>query len=311
MSQTFLGIDTSNYTTSLSVCKDGEITENIRIPLPVAAGEAGLRQSDAVFHHTVNIPQAFSKLGTDLKNMSAIGCDVRPRDAECSYMPCFLSGRAVACALSKTLGVPMYEYSHQANHIKAAVYSAKMPVYDNFYAYHLSGGTFELLKVSPDARSYEVKIVGGTLDTTAGQIIDRVGVALGLSFPCGAQLERLADENIEPLPKVRPSVKGTSCNLSGLQNIAQKYIKERKSKPFVAAYTMKFIIQTLDLMTSELLAEQRLPLLFSGGVASNGAIRAFFTEKYGAYFAPGAYSADNACGAALLCRDEYIKETLI
>lgn len=301
-----LGIDTSNYTTSLSVCVDGVITENVKLPLTVKTGEVGIRQNDAVFLHTVNLSKAFEILKCDLKSISAVGYSDRPRNAEGSYMPCFLCGQSTASIIANTLKIPVYKNSHQQGHIKAAVYSSGMPEYDRFYAYHLSGGTLELLSVKNDGTSYECEIVGKTLDVTAGQMIDRVGVMLGLAFPCGKALEELARQNTEKLPKFSVSVNGTNCNLSGLQNKAENMIKSGAASSYTAAYVFEFIKLTIDKMTENLYKNEKLPLLFSGGVSSNGYLKEFFKNKYGAYFAEPVYSADNAAGTALLTYKRFI-----
>lgn len=305
MSTTVLGIDTSNYTTSLSVCCDGEIKENIKLPLSVKDGDVGLRQSDAVFLHTVNLPKAFDMLKCDLKSISAVGYSDRPRNAEGSYMPCFLCGQNAATIVSDTLKIPIFKNSHQEGHIKAALYSSKMPEYGKFYAYHLSGGTLELLTVTKDDDNYNCKITGKTLDVTAGQIIDRTGVMLGLSFPCGKALQDLAEQNTAKIPKINVSVNNTDCNLSGLQNKAENMFKNGTEPSYIAAYVLEFIIKTIEIMTDNALATDNLPLLFSGGVASNKQIKEHFTKKYGAYFAEPVYSADNAAGTALITYNRF------
>ena len=308
MSVTVLGIDTSNYTTSTAVCVDGVITENVKIPLPVGKGEVGLRQSDAVFSHTKNLPLCFDMIKTDLKSVSAVGYSDKPRNAEGSYMPCFLCGKSVSAAVSKSLCVPQYAFSHQEGHIRAAIYSSKMPHYGEFYAYHLSGGTFELLFVKADGIRYATEIIGGTLDVTAGQMIDRTGVMLGLSFPCGRELERLALENSEKITDIKTSVKGSYCNLSGLQNKTEALNGSGRSKEYIAAYTLQTVIETLDKMTDNAMKKRELPVLFSGGVASNRQIKDHFSKKYGAYFAEPAFSSDNAAGTALLAYERYMNE---
>ena len=306
MSVSVLGIDTSNYTTSLSVCVDGEIKENVKLPLTVKNGEVGVRQNEAVFLHTVNLPKVFDMLKCDLKSISAVGYSDRPRNTEGSYMPCFLCGQSAASIIADTLKIPVFKNSHQEGHIKAAVYSSKMPECEKFYAYHLSGGTLELLTVTYDGISYNCEISGKTLDVTAGQMIDRVGVMLGLSFPCGKALEELAENNIEKLPKITVSVSDMNCNLSGLQNKATEMINNGKSRSYAAAYVLEFIKATIDKMTENAYKNKKLPLLFSGGVSSNKYLREFFTDKYAAYFAEPVYSADNAAGTALLTYQRFV-----
>ena len=153
MKNIILGIDTSNYTTSVAVMTDeGELLANIKRPLLVAEGERGLRQSDAVFSHIKNIPSAMGEARAFIDNnkIVAVGVSERPRNQDGSYMPCFLSGVAVAEAISAALCVPLYKFSHPCGHIMAAVYSSgKTELLDkSFGAFHVSGGTTELLKIN-------------------------------------------------------------------------------------------------------------------------------------------------------------------
>ncbi len=300
-----LGIDTSNYTTSVAICDNGIITENIRIPLPVAEGGVGLRQSDAVFAHIKNMPQLMNSIRSDISDINAVGVSSRPRDAAGSYMPCFLSGVAVASSISKSLNVPLYEFSHQAGHIRAAMYSANVDFEDIFYAYHLSGGTFELLQAKREDGTFKVDIIGGSKDVTAGQLIDRVGVKLGLSFPCGAALEKLANDFKGEKTKPKISVNGLFCNMSGAENMCCKMIDAGMDKSQVAFFLTEFIRATLEKMTDNLILEKsRADIIFSGGVSSNKTLAGFMQKKYGAYCAEPQFSQDNAAGIALLCMEK-------
>ena len=301
----FLGVDTSNYTTSMALCgEDGKIYANCKKLLPVKAGERGLRQSDAVFAHTVNLPQVADMIGS--ADIAAIGYSGYPRDNEGSYMPCFLCGKAYAESLSKLLSLPIASFSHQRGHIRAALYSADAEhlLGKEYLAFHLSGGTTEVLHV----KNRKIELIGGTNDLTAGQAIDRVGVMMGLNFPCGAELEKLCSD-VTVSEKCKISVKGYTCNLSGLENLAKKIYDNGSSKAEVAAYTMQFILQTLDKITENLVLDYPgLPLVYSGGVMSNKRIKEFFMSKYGAYFAAPEFSSDNAAGASLLAYDEFKNE---
>ncbi len=295
-----LGIDTSNYTTSCAICKDGEIIENVRLPLTVAQGKGGLRQSDALFLHTKALPAAIAQLTTPLKDISAIGVSSRPRSVDGSYMPCFLSGDCCADILGRALQVPVYRTSHQDGHIYAGAYSAGFDITDkSFYALHLSGGTLEILDITTKKNIESVSICAEALDLTAGQLIDRVGLMLGLAFPCGAEISRLAEENTEKLPKIKCSVKGSDCNLSGVYNMAEKCKADGKSDSFIAAFVMEYIIKTVDAMIAVLFETEKKPLLFCGGVSSSTVMKKYFQNKYGAFFAHPQFSSDNAAGCAL------------
>ncbi len=314
----FLGIDTSNYTTSLSVVGvGGDVQKNIKVPLHVKEGEVGLRQSDAVFAHTKNLPYAFAEADGLIKSSEvlAIGVSARPRDAQGSYMPCFLSGLAVGAALSESLGCPVYENSHQAGHIMAAMYSSGMAESysgGRFISFHVSGGTTEMLLCEKNGQGISAEIIGETLDLNAGQATDRCGVMLGCSFPCGKELEKIALDYYaahERIGGFGVSVRGTNCNLSGLENITKKLYLERGDAGYVAAFLFEYISKTLVKMTDAACEKYtRLPLLYAGGVMSNSIIKERIHEKYKhAWFAAPEFSSDNAAGAALLARERYLK----
>lgn len=300
----FLGIDTSNYTTSAAIADLSGVVQSEKQLLPVAQGERGLRQSDALFFHTRALPEIIERLGR--RDICAVGYSARPRDGADSYMPCFLAGESAARSIASVLGVPAYPFSHQAGHIAAALYSCGHEELHGtrFLAFHVSGGTTDLISVSPDG---QITRVGGTQDLNAGQLIDRVGVMLGLSFPAGPALERLMGDT--PLPAARPCVRGLKCNLSGGENRAADMIRRGEEPCAVAAYTVALILNTLDRMTSAALEQLgKQPVVFAGGVMSNCTIRNYMQEKYGAYFAEPKYSSDNAAGTALLCRRRYLSE---
>ena len=308
----YLGIDTSNYTTSLAVCnEDGEVIANIKKLLDVKDGEKGLRQSDAVFSHVKNLPMLSNELSSALENckIEAVGVSVSPRDIEGSYMPCFLVGRATAVTVAASHNVPVYEFSHQAGHIMAALYSCNMVnelINREFIAFHVSGGTTEALYVKPNGNTFAVDIVGATADISAGQAIDRAGVMMGLKFPCGKELERLANEYTGKLPKPKICVKGMEFNLSGLENISDKLYKETLDKPYVAAYVLNFVSETLIKLTENIReAYPSIPIVYAGGVMSNKILQSKLSKFADTYFATPDFSADNAAGIALLARKSH------
>lgn len=300
-----LGIDTSNYTTSASLIRSGEIIANVKIPVGVAEGGVGVRQSDAVFSHVKNLSSAIEKaLGAAQGRIDAIGVSTRPRSVEGSYMPCFLAGATVARSIAAAMDIPLYEVSHQDGHVAAALYSCRRLdiLEERFIAFHVSGGTTEMLLCD----NFSIEKIGGTVDLTAGQAIDRTGVMMGLAFPCGPHIEKLA-YGID-VPKVKVCVNGLECNLSGLQNKTKELFEKSSSKEETSAYLIEFIRATLDKLTENALKQYGdLPVVFAGGVMSNSIIRESLSKKYGAYFADPAYSADNACGVAVLAEMEYKK----
>ncbi len=297
-----LGIDTSNYTTSVALAEESGFRQQRKL-LSVGKGERGLRQSDALFLHTVDLPALMRSL-SPMGRLDAVAYSARPRDAEGSYMPCFLAGAAAAESVAAALDVPVYRFSHQAGHLMAAVHSCgdEKIGEEEFLAFHLSGGTTELLLVRPDRElGFAVSVLGATLDLSAGQLIDRVGVMLGLSFPCGGSLERLAAESAS-MPRVHVCVRGFSCNLSGAENMAQKLFREGAPACDVARFALRFVERTvLEMSAAAREKYPALPILYAGGVMRNAAIRSAVAAAFSnVWFAEPSLSSDNAVGTAYL-----------
>lgn len=303
-----LGIDTSNYTTSVAVYNGSEVFQN-KLLLPVKDGEKGLRQSDAVFHHTARLYPVFEELLSGINgDITSIGVSEKPRDADGSYMPCFLVGVNAAHCIASAMKKPVYGFSHQAGHIAAALYSADCLdlVSQRFIAFHVSGGTTEMLLVSPDKeRGFAVEIIGETTDLNCGQVIDRAGVMMGLAFPCGKEIERLALESDRTYnPKI--CVKGGNCSLSGVENQCKKMLADGEQKENIARYCLDFAGKTIEKMTEYAISEYgNLPLVYAGGVMSDVIIKDRIQSKFNAEFAKLEFSCDNAAGVAVLA---YLKE---
>ena len=305
MDKLCLGFDTSNYTTSAAVFGGGT-AENRGKLLTVPEGALGLRQSDALFQHVKRLHRMVERLRADgaLGRIAAVGASTRPREVEGSYMPCFLVGEGQGRTLAAALGVPFYPCSHQQGHVAAAAWSAgREDLLDRPHlAWHLSGGTTELLKVEPEGHTVRAEAVGGTSDIAAGQLVDRTGVLLGLPFPAGKALDALYPE-ADGASFFRVKLNGLTFSLSGMENQV-KGLLERGEKPAnIARFAIDTVMDVLLRATQE--AQRRwpgLPVLCSGGVASNRQIRAAMEKTCGAVFAQPQYAADNALGVAILAR---------
>lgn len=299
---TALGIDTSNYTTSAALVTGGEVFHSKQL-LSVRQGEKGLRQSDAVFQHVRQLDEVLKPLFEMGANIDTIGVSNRPRNEEGSYMPCFLVGEHTAQTLADALHVPLEKFSHQQGHIAAALYSAGHMelLEEKFLAFHVSGGTTEALLCEPGIQGELIcRCVARSLDLKAGQAIDRVGVMLGLSFPAGPALEKLAGSCAEDI-SYQPSMKGADCSLSGIENQCRTLLERKAAAAYIAKYCITAVCKTLERMTETLQSDyQGLPLLFSGGVCSNAMLKTVLSERFGACFATPEFSADNAAGPALL-----------
>ena len=299
-----LGFDTSNYTTSIAYF-DGESGVNCSQLLPVKPGELGLRQSDAVFHHTKSLPELSGRLFSHVNGevIGAVGVSTRPRAVEGSYMPCFMVGYSHAKLLADAYKVPLVEVSHQQGHVAASLWSAgRLDLMDKPHlAWHLSGGTTELLLVEPDEKNVKCTRIGGTTDISAGQLIDRTGVMLQLPFPAGKHVDALSKEAMgKELFRVKcPELE---FSLSGVQNKVEQFHKQSGDAVETAAYALRCVIYAVRKATENALKKYPgLEVVFSGGVASNAMLRERIKDLNPVFSEPQ-YSTDNAMGVAVLTK---------
>ncbi len=297
-----IGFDTSNYTTSIAYF-DGVDGYNCSKLLPVRAGELGLRQSDAVFHHTQSLPELSGRLFSHISMdaITAVGVSTRPRAVEGSYMPCFSVGYSHAKLLADFLQVPLVECSHQQGHVAASLWSAgRMDLmHTSHLAWHLSGGTTELLLVEPEGKNVCCTRIGGTTDISAGQLIDRTGQLLGLQFPAGKQLDALS-QNAVKTDVFKVKCPQMEFSLSGVQNKVQQYHAAQPDPVETAGYALRCVCQAVLQATKNAMKEYPgLPMVFSGGVASNAMLRKELGPMDPIFSEPQ-YSTDNAIGVAVL-----------
>ena len=301
-----IGIDTSNYTTSIAFF-DGSGGENCSRLLPVKQGELGLRQSDAVFAHIKSLPELSGRLFSNIsrENLTSIGVSTRPRAVEGSYMPCFMVGYSHAKMLADAFDVPLVEVSHQQGHVAASLWSSgHLELMDEPHlAWHLSGGTTELLLVEPEGRNVRCTKIGGTSDISAGQLIDRTGQLLELSFPSGKQIDALSKE-----ASLKETFKVKCCDmvfsLSGVQNKVQQFHVVHGDPAETAAYALRCVAKAVYLASEQALkAYPGLRIVFSGGVASNSMLREI-VKPLNPIFSQPQFSTDNAMGVAVLAHRE-------
>ena len=307
MNRYTLGIDTSNYATSLAVFDTaGEVVCAKKRFLPVKEGQLGLRQSDALFHHTVALPEMMQELAQefDLTKIDAVGVSQKPRPVEGSYMPCFLAGVSAAAAFAQAKGIPLVRTTHQQGHAAAALFAAKgeQLFAEKVLLFHISGGTTDLLLCDQVRR---ITTLGTSTDLYAGQAVDRLGVKLGFPFPAGVYVSEqaaLCKEKVHP----KVSVHGLTCSLSGLENQCAKLLADGHDAPYVCKYCLLCVGETLVRMANNALAEHPgLPVVFAGGVMSSDLIRTYVTNRVpNAHFVPGKFASDNAIGISILAARE-------
>jgi N6-L-threonylcarbamoyladenine synthase len=308
MSRLTLGIDTSNYKTSVAVTDEmGKVNYQRSEFLKVEQGERGLRQSVAFFQHCQVLPTFIQEAMAQVnpRDIQAVAVSSRPRNIEGSYMPVFLSGLQTGTVIASTLNVPMYLFSHQEGHIEAILSSLPDVPDEQFLLFHLSGGTTECLLCRRTKEGYEEQIVGGTKDISIGQLLDRTGVQLGYSFPAGKYLDRIAcEKEVSTLPtKVR--ITDGYFNLSGMETQVRKYV-EKEGDTVVPGVFRR--IEALLHETAIFLSDKYhvSTVIMAGGVSASETLRRYSNswnpkrDQCRIYFGNPILSGDNAVGISLL-----------
>lgn len=320
--KSILGIDTSAYTTSLALVSEaGEVKADVRQVLKVEAGKRGLRQSEALFRHIRNLPFLFTQVEDKLvaQPLGAVAVSIRPRNVAGSYMPVFVAGESIARSLASATGVPLFMFSHQEGHIMAAAAEFSSVLPEIYMAVHFSGGTSEVLMVRPGNEFYyNITVLAATTDLHAGQLVDRVGVKMGLPFPSGKYLEEMARAAVPAGRKnlsIPAAVNEDRFSFSGAESLALRFLEEGVPKEEVAFAVLRCISNTLEkVIKNQVRLHGVRHVLLAGGVMANSLIRERLRERLShpavglnLFFAPPGLSTDNAVGTALLGRMKWLK----
>lgn len=266
-----------------------------------------MQQSEMLYQHIRNLPDLMEATAQG-RNFSLLGIGVsaRPRPRKDSYMPVFLAGLGFARSLAALYHIPLWQISHQDNHLEAAVWSSKGLEAERFLFLHASGGTTDLLLAEKSASNYILTEIGASLDLHAGQFVDRIGVALGLGFPAGPALEKLAEEHGEII-EIPVSVHKTKVSFSGPCTWVLRAI-ENTSASNIAAGVQWGLAETFVRMIRNGATEYNVKdVILAGGVCANQWIRNHMKEKLAKrgirmWTPEKQYSGDNASGCAAFAR---------
>jgi N6-L-threonylcarbamoyladenine synthase len=322
-----LGLDTSNYTTSVALLDSNyRIIYDLRQPIKVKEGMKGIRQSEALFQHSENLPQMLdSVLRKYANDIIGVSVSTRPRPIKESYMPVFKAGINAGNIIASTLNIPLFETSHQEGHIEAAKYNKDGEHLHNFDSnekialFHLSGGTTEIL--------LDNKIIGGSKDISFGQLIDRLGVSAGFSFPAGKKLGEIACTKLKEIGSydkiksmalkefkhISRSKNELYVNLSGLDSQIKRIIEGNQGSNKCQFNLERLITEVfylisdcLKTLTKDIKKQYNIMyVIFVGGVSSSKFIREYIISETNEssvriHFAQPELSVDNAVGVAAL-----------
>ncbi len=304
-----IGFDTSCYTTSIAaISLDKEVILNKKILLKVKKDSKGLRQSEAVFQHVNNLGELGNSINETLKKYNIIGvcASSKPRPLDNSYMPVFTVGCNFAKLISSINNCSYFETSHQENHIEASLFRNELKNKKRFLAVHMSGGTTEILLVNKKLDGYNIEIVGGSLDVSFGQLVDRIGVNLGYDFPCGKYIDEDAIKcDIKIKEGLKTSVKEGYMNLSGIENQINKVLNDY-SKEYISKLLLDTLVRCMYKSLSYICKKYEIDeVLFAGGVSASKYISKELKNKLKkdrviTYFTENKYATDNALGCAII-----------
>ena len=318
MSKLYIGIDTSCYTTSVACIDSKSIVLDERTVLSVPSGERGLRQSDMLFQHDRNLPalldRMFSSINPD--DIAGVGWSKAPTADPDSYMPAFLAGILAGKAIAGARNVPKMEGTHQQGHFRAALYgNEKLMDRDSVLGFHISGGTTDLVTIRNGECGVEnIERIGSGSDLHAGQMVDRIGVALGCGFPCGKELETLANKAVRRNIRIPSSVNGTDCSFSGAETNLLNRIRSGEQEEEIAYAVYDCFARTFSKMILRAVRETGIrDVLLAGGVSSSDLLRKLLNDRINGgaelYFGLPKLSSDNAVGIALMTEDRICRNS--
>ncbi len=310
-----LGIESSCDETAAAVLRGGRslLSSVISTQIPVHQKFGGVVPEIASRRHIVNvmlvIDEALRQAGVQLSDISQIAVTYGP-----GLVGALLVGVSAAKALAFALDVPLIGVNHLEGHIFANFLNFP-ELTPPFLALVVSGGHTALVQVTDYNR---FRLMGQTRDDAAGEAFDKVARVMGLPYPGGPQIDRLAAEgnpDAVDFPKALLESGNYEFSFSGLKSAVLNYLNEQKMKrreickPDVAASFQKAVIEVLVAKTLDAMRKTDAPaLVLAGGVAANSALenrlRALAEENQFAFYYPRpVLCTDNA--AMIACRGYY------
>ncbi|HEY5508107.1 MAG TPA: tRNA (adenosine(37)-N6)-threonylcarbamoyltransferase complex transferase subunit TsaD [Paludibacter sp.] len=310
-----LGIESSCDDTSASVIRDGIMLSNVIAGQAIHASYGGVVPELASRAHQQNIipvvHEALKRAGVDKKDLSGIAFTRGP-----GLLGSLLVGTSFAKGLAQALNIPLMDVNHLQAHVLAHFISEGKPDERQpefpFLCLLVSGGNSQIVLV----RAYnDMEVIGQTIDDAAGEAFDKCAKVMGLPYPGGPHIDRLAKEgNPKAFVFNKPQIPGFNYSFSGLKTSFLYLLRDKvKEDPDFVSKNMNDICASLQATVVDILMNKLRKaatelnikhVAVAGGVSANSALRQAFYDygkKYNweVYIPPFAFTTDNAAMIAI------------
>lgn len=320
-SNIILAIESSCDDTSAAVIKNGQVLSNLIANQTVHEAYGGVIPELASRQHHQNIvpvvSEALSQAGLSKSDLSAIAFTQGP-----GLLGSLLVGCSFAKGLALSLDLPLIGVNHMEAHVLAHFVEEPIPQLP-FLCLTVSGGHTQLVRVNS---VHDMKVIGTTRDDAAGEAFDKVGKYLGLPYPAGPIVDRLARQGTPRFSFTKPRIEGLGFSFSGLKTSVLYFLRDemKKNPNFIeenvndiCASVQSTIVEILmDKLKLAAKREQITDIGIGGGVSANSQLREVLHKtgqelRWQTYVPQLQYCTDNAGMIAMAAHYKYEKGVFI
>ncbi len=317
MPLTILGIESSCDDTAAAVVRDGKVLSNCIAGQEIHRRYGGVVPEAASRAHQSNIvpvvQQALEQAGVRIQEVDAVAFTRGP-----GLIGSLLVGISFAKGLALSLDCPLIEVHHLQAHVVAHFAGVPAPSFP-FLCLTVSGGHTQILLVEDHL---EMTLLGQTLDDAAGEAFDKTGKLLGLDYPAGPEIDRLARQGMPRFSFPEPQIKGLDFSFSGLKTSILQFLKKNAADDpgFISrnladiCASVQHRIVTILMHKLEAAAHQTgiREIAIAGGVSANSELRRQLAQtgerlNWRTYIPPMEYCTDNAAMIALAGYFKHLK----
>ena len=312
-----LAIESSCDDTSAAVIKDGSVLSNIVSVQKAHANYGGVVPELASREHQVNIlpvvDNALKEAGVSKEQLSAIAVTRGP-----GLLGSLIVGVTFAKSLALSLDIPLIEVHHMQAHVLSHFAELPYPSFP-FLCLTVSGGHTQIIKVTDHL---DMTILGETIDDAAGEAFDKAGKMLGLPYPAGPQVDKLASQGVPSFPFPKSKVGGLQFSFSGLKTSILYFLRdEMKANPNFIQENLEDLCASIqhtiiDMLMSKLKKAAKetgiSQVSIAGGVSANSGLRKAVEQAaqelgWDHYIPAFEYCRDNAAMIGVVGYQKYLK----